>query len=32
MNSRRHVDLEALKGVLARLTAAHNWKKRGGAT
>jgi len=24
---RRHVDLEALKRVLAKLTAAHNWKK-----
>jgi hypothetical protein len=29
---RRHVDLEALKGVLAKLTAAYSWKKRGGAT
>jgi len=29
---RKHVDLEALKGVLAKLTAAYNWKKRGGAT
>ena len=26
--TRRHVDLEALKRVLAKLTAAHNWKKR----
>jgi hypothetical protein len=25
---RRHVDLEALKRVLAKLTAARNWKKR----
>jgi hypothetical protein len=25
---RRHVDLEALKRVLAKLTAAHSWKKR----
>ena len=25
---RRHVDLEALKRVRAKLTAAHNWKKR----
>ena len=25
---RKHVDLEALKRVLAKLTAAHNWKKR----
>jgi hypothetical protein len=25
---RRHVDLGALKRVLAKLTAAHNWKKR----
>jgi hypothetical protein len=24
----KHVDLEALKRVLAKLTAAHNWKKR----
>lgn len=29
---RKHVDLEALKGVLAKLTAAYSWKKRGGAT
>ena len=29
---RKHVDLQALKGVLAKLTAAYNWKKRGGAT
>ncbi len=29
---RKHVDLEALKGVLAKLTAAYKWKKRGGAT
>ena len=26
--TRRHVDLEALKRVPAKLTAAHNWKKR----
>jgi hypothetical protein len=26
--TRRHVDLEALKRVLAKLTSAHNWKKR----
>jgi hypothetical protein len=25
---RRHVDLQALKRVLAKLTAARNWKKR----
>ncbi len=25
---RKHVDLEALRGVLAKLTAAHDWKKR----
>jgi hypothetical protein len=25
---RRHVDLEALRRVLAKLTSAHNWKKR----
>jgi hypothetical protein len=29
---RKHVDLEALKGVLAKLTAAYNWKNGGGAT
>ena len=29
---RKHVDLEALKRVLDKLTAAYNWKKRGGAT
>ena len=26
---RKHVDLDALKRVLAKLTAAYNWKKRG---
>ncbi len=26
---RKHLDLEALKRVLAKLTAAHDWKKRG---
>ncbi len=25
---RKHLDLEALKSVLAKLTAAHNWKSR----
>jgi hypothetical protein len=25
---RKHVDVEALKGVLTKLTAAYNWKKR----
>jgi hypothetical protein len=25
---RKHVDLEALRRVPAKLTAAHNWKKR----
>ena len=25
---RKHVDLEALRGVLAKLTAAYSWKKR----
>jgi hypothetical protein len=25
---RKHLDLEALRSVLAKLTAAHNWKKR----
>ena len=29
---RQHVDLEALKRVLAKLTAAYSWKRRGGAT
>jgi len=29
---RKHVDLEALKRVLEKVTAAYNWKKRGGAT
>jgi hypothetical protein len=26
---RKHVDVEALRSVLAKLTAAYNWKKRG---
>ena len=25
---RKHVDVEVLKGVLAKLTSAYNWKKR----
>lgn len=25
---RRHLDVEALKGVLSKLTSAYNWKKR----
>jgi hypothetical protein len=25
---RKHVDLEALRGVLAKLTAAYDWKRR----
>ncbi len=29
---RKHVDLEALRSVLVKLSAAYNWKKRGGAT
>jgi hypothetical protein len=29
---RKHLDLEALKGVLAKLTAAYSRKRRGGAT
>jgi hypothetical protein len=29
--SRKHRDLEALKRVLAKLTAAYSWKRRGGA-
>jgi len=27
---RKHVDLEVLKSVLAKLTAAYSWKKHGG--
>ena len=31
LEGRKHLDLEALKRVLAKLTTAYSWKRRSGA-